>query len=471
MTDANQNTETRLPRKNLARWCRFGLIFTFLTLASIAWTLNRGSTLDAPPAAWNTDGVFYDNIAVELNENNGIGVDFQNPQWRSTNQRANATPPHERQYDWVMQYQGTGATTLRSPGYPIVLSGVFRLCGHRLDAARIFGCLLVSLGLSLLAGWIARRWGVVTAAVFCVTVALDYSVMQSAGTIGTESLAVFLFATAFLSAVGGVEKPSHLRWFFCGILFAALILTRGNWNLGLLIFLPLSLLALVPIVAKRIAPLKFQHAVTFFIAVLIIAMPWWIRNCYLTGQFSPFGTAGTCGLVAAWCDESLENYGHWQPKVFHDLQRQVIDDTTESGNELVPREIELAQRSSQAAIAWCKANWNRIAELMFWRSLSHWGFFNPTVPPIYHWLNVAMVVTGLPGCLLLTGRLSGLFTVVLLVDLAIVMLTWEHLGRYAIPIRPLIHLGLALVICRFWHVVLRGSAVSNLISSPQINVR
>ena len=469
MTKPDLNTTDQLPPKIWARWGRFALFFSFMMLASIAWTLNSGIPLDSPPAPANRDGVFYDNIAVQLNQDAGFSVDFQMPAWRSAYDDANTTPPFAQQYDWVMQYQGTGATMLRSPGYPVVLAGVYRLFGYRLDAARICGCLLVSLALSMLASWIAQRWGVVAAVVFCGTVVLDYSVMQSAGTIGTESLAIFLLACAFLSAAGAVEKPSYGRWFFCGSLFALLLLTRGNWNLGLLIFLPLSVLTLTSSIGKRILPFKFRHAVAFFFAVLIIAMPWWIRNCSLTGHLTPFGSAGTCGLSAAWCDESLNDHGHWQQNIFNDLVLEVIDDL--EGDELVPREVEMARRSSQTAIAWCKNHWNRIPELMFWRSLSHWGFFNPAVPWILHWLNVATVVSGFAGCLLLTGRLRGLFTVVLLVDLAIVMLTWEHLGRYAIPIRPMIHLGLALVICRFWYEVLKGTSLSGWIMPERIKAQ
>lgn len=450
MTDANQNPPNELRPATWARWGSFVLIFAFMMLATNAWTLNRGSAFDSPPAPWNIDGVFYDNIAVQLNQGAGFSVDFHTPAWRSAYQDANQTRPFVQKYKWVMQYQGTGATTMRSPGYPYVLAGVYRLFGHRFDAARVFGCLLVSLALSLLANWILRRWGVVACFVFCCTVVLDYSVMKSAGTIASEALAILLLACVFLSAVYAVERTSHVRWFFCGSLFALLLLTRGNWNLGLLIFLPLSMLILIPPVGKRILPIRFRHAVTFFIAVLIVATPWWIRNCSLTGRATPFGSAGTCGLAAAWCDESLDDHGHWQPQVFRDLQRAVIEDLKGSGNELVPREMEISRRSSRTAITWCKRHFNRIPELMFWRSMSHWGFFNPAVPQLLHWLNVAIVVFGFTGCLLLTGRLKGLFTVVLLVDLAIVMLTWEHLGRYAIPIRPLIHLGLALVICRFW---------------------
>ena len=478
MTDVDQYVTEQLPLGAWRSLAVFALTLSLMMLATGAWTINRGGDLDAPPAPWNVDGVFYDNIAVQLNQDAEFSVDFNRPQWRSDYQDANTKPLHDQQYNWVLQYRGTGPTTMRSPGYPLALAGVYRLFGHRFDAARIFGCLLVSLAMSMLATWIAQRWGVVACAIFCGTVILDYSVMQAAGTIASESLAIFLLTCVFLAAVGAVgaavgtvhaaggevgpvQKPSLLRWFLCGGLFAALLLTRGNWNLGLLIFLALSVLILIPAIRKRIPSVEFRYVVTFFATVMVIAMPWWIRNCSLTGKFAPFGSAGPCGLAAAWCDDSLEDHGHWQPQVFNNMQRQVVDDMKGSGDQLVPREVEMARRSSQTAIAWCKSNWIDIPELMFWRSLSHWGFFNPSVPATFHWLNVAMVAAGFIGCLFLTGRLRGLFTIVLLVDLAIVMLTWAHLGRYAIPIRPLIHLGLALTICRFWYAVLKNTKLAD----------
>ncbi len=425
-----------------------------MMLATIAWTASRSSALDAPPAPWNIDGLFYDNLAVQINRGQGFSVDFAVPRWCKVYEQANRQPPFKDQYAWVTQYRGQGPTTMRSPGYPLLLAGVYRLFGYQHAMARLTGCVMVSMALAMLATWIAQRWGVVACVVFCATISADYSVMQVAGQIASESLAILLLTCVFLAVMKTVEQPTRSGCLFSGILFAALMLTRGNWNLGLLILLCLAGLFLVPAVAERLIPLNWGHAVTFFLAVFVVAMPWWIRNCTLTGQFSPFGSAGTCGLVAAWCDQSLADHGQWQPQVFNDLQRAVVDSMKATGDELVPREVEMGRRSSKAAIAWCKSHRDRIPEMMFWRALSHWGFFNSTVPVVYRWLNVAMVVAGFTGCFLFTGRQRGLFAVVLLVDLAIVMLTWEHLGRYAIPIRPLVHLGLALTVCHFWAGVL-----------------
>jgi hypothetical protein len=38
-------------------------------------------------------------------------------------------------------------------------------------------------------------------------------------------------------------------------------------------------------------------------------------------------------------------------------------------------------------------------------------------------------------------------------DTFLVMLTWEHLGRYAIPIRPVVHIGYGLAIAAMTRVI------------------
>ena len=127
MTDVDQYVTEQLPLRAWRSLGVFALTLSLMMLATGAWTINRGGDLDAPPAPWNVDGVFYDNIAVQLNRNARFSVDFQTPTWRSAYQDANAAPPFAQAYDWVMQYRGTGATTMRSPGYPVVLAGIYRL--------------------------------------------------------------------------------------------------------------------------------------------------------------------------------------------------------------------------------------------------------------------------------------------------------------------------------------------------------
>ena len=339
---------------------------------------------------------------------------------------------------------------MRSPGYPVTLAAIYRIFGHRYDAARWAGCLFVSLAIAMLLTWAYRQFGFLAAVIAAITIAWDYSVINSAGTIASESLAVLAVAVTFLLAARAVDRGSQsgwwFRWMLCGISFAVLTLIRGNWNLGLLIMIALAALMAVPAIRRRVPSVSPRAVVIFLATVFLVCAPWWIKNCHTTGHFQPFGTAGACGMVAAYCDESLENYGQWQPQVFHQNQDAVLEELGPHHTDLAVRETQTAARSMDLAIQWSKANWTKIPQLMLFRSLSHWGWFNPSVPPPMQAANTWLVIVGLLGCCFATGKWRSLFVFVLLIDLAIVMLTWEHLGRYAIPIRPLVHIGYGVAI-------------------------
>ena len=171
-----------------------------LFLATCVWTINRGSELDAPPAPWNVDGVFYDNLATNIQLGKGFVVDFEYADWRERFRAANDQPPTLNQYNWVLQYIGSGPTTLRSPGYPFALSLSYRVFGHDWQAARLIGCAFVSIGLALLITWSFLKWGYLAALIAMTTMILDYSIMQSAGLLASEALAILLLAVAFLLA-------------------------------------------------------------------------------------------------------------------------------------------------------------------------------------------------------------------------------------------------------------------------------
>ncbi len=438
------------PEKQFPTFRERATVFSVALLAMIcvtaAWTFSREGSIDDPPAPWNVDGVFYDNIAFNLNQGNGFAVDLQAQPWRNTYIEANKIPRVDGNYAWLMPVKGSGPTTLRSPGYPIALSVIYRIFGQRHEVARIFGCIFVSVGIALLLTFCALRWGYLPAMAAASTVAFDFSVMQSAGTLATESLAVLIFAITFLLVVRAWEEPSHGRWFCGGVSFAALLLTRGIWSLGLLIMIALLVSFLFPVLRKRMTQLKLAHLLTFLVTAIIVSMPWWVRNCTVTDHFTPFGTAGSCGFVGAYCDESLAAHGQWQASVFNDNQREVRATVNMDTVNLAHLEYLTGQASMQKTKQWCFANWRRIPQLMFYRGLSHWGLFNPSVPLIFNVANLWLIVVGLVGCFFCTGKLRAIFMFVLLLDSVIVMLTWEHLGRYAIPIRPIVHLGYGLAI-------------------------
>ena len=215
----------------------FLIAFAVMLCATIVWTLNRESSLDDPPSTWNVDGVFYDNIAHHLNAGDGFYVDLQTRSWRANYIATDTVTADEGEYAWLIPVKGTGPTTLRSPAYSFLLSKIYQSFGHRYDVARVFGCVFASLGLALLLAFSVCRWGYMPAIIAGFTLMVDFSVMQSAGTLATESLAILVFAVTFIFIISAYEKPSHFRWAIAGASFAALMLTRGIWNLGLLVMI------------------------------------------------------------------------------------------------------------------------------------------------------------------------------------------------------------------------------------------
>ena len=439
---AKLETESPSIQKRATIFC---VALIAMLCASFAWTLTRGGTINDPPAPWNVDGIFYDNIAFNMNEGEGFVVNLNAQPWRDSYlQYGSKGNRIDLNYGWLTDVKGTGPTALRSPAYPCALSAIFRCFGHRYWAARVFGCVSVSIGLALLLTFCAIRWGNLAAVIAAATLAVDFSVMQAAGTLATESLAILIFAITFLLLVRAWEHPTLGRWFIAGVSFAALMLTRGIWSLGLLILIATTTLCLIPAIRRRWESLRPTHLIAFLATAMLVAMPWWIRNCQETGHFTPFGTAGSCGFVAAYCDESFEDFGQWQPDVFNRNQIEVQKNVDMDTIKLADLEYMTGQESMRKTKAWCLANWNLIPQLMLCRGVSHWGFFNTSVSLPLQLANIWLIVVGIAGCFFGTGRIRSVFIAVLLLDSLLVMLTWEHLGRYAIPIRPVVHVGYGL---------------------------
>ena len=435
-------------------WPVFIVAWGSFFAVTLAWNIGTRDSFQDLPAHWNIDGVFYDNIAVNLSQGRGFVVDFEQTQWRHGYEQANEATGPAQFYKWVIQFEGSGPTTMRSPGYPYVLSIIYRCFGWRHDVVRYAGLLFASLGVALMIEWCCRRFGYLVSLIAGLTIMVDYSVMQTAGMVASEPLAVLVFSFSFVTLASLADRPSYGRAVVGGLAFAGLFLTRGNWNLGLLLIVATTPLLAFSGIRAALLPIKIQHVGVALLTAIVLATPWWIRNCQTTGHFQPFGSAGACGMVAAYCDESLADYGNWKSGVFHRNQQAVFREIDFDNTPLAHREFLVGRSSMEQAVDWAFSNWYSLPQLAFFRYLSHWGMFNSAVPSALQVLNAFWLILGLNGCLFLSGRQKTLIGFVLLIDALIVMLTWAHLGRYGIPIRPLLHIGCALSIVRFWQYVL-----------------
>ena len=412
-------------------------IFFFIATSLWAW-ISHKDIGEAPPP-WNIDGIFYDNLGFNIHHGDGMTADFRAQPWRQTYEELN----QERRYQWVMTIEGSGPTTMRSPGYPAFLASHYNLFGWRWDAARIGGLLIASLGLSLVMTWCWFGFGPTAAVIAAATLVADYSVMQSASMIASEPLALFFLMVFLVILLRAYESPSLVNWGIAGVVFGLMMLTRGNWNLWFLLMITASILFLSPSVRNVLSPVGLKHVLVFLLVSASVALPWWIRNCQMTGQFQPFGTAGANGLVGAYCDASLNDFGNWQNQMYQQNQLEVRSIANTSGITLAEREYLTGKSSTKKAFTWVGGNWHQLPKLGLYRLLSHWGLTNPTVPLVAQIGNITLVLLGLLGCFSLRGRARHVVIFILLVDTMGVMLTWAHVGRYAIPLRPLVHVGLA----------------------------
>lgn len=194
----------------------------------------------------------------------------------------------------VFTEAGIDRAQSREPVYPLFLSGVYGLVGHRPRAALIAQMVFLAMALAamsvLASKVVGRRYG---ALIGLVAFLIPGIAAQAAGSILTEVLAASFLIWGFVILRLGIDDaPSSWRYAVTGLLLGAAALTR----FAFLLLVPILVLALI-IFGKRlriftylrqsIKPLLFLSAMFLFPILL-----WSARNYYAEGIFSPTGGKG-----------------------------------------------------------------------------------------------------------------------------------------------------------------------------------
>ena len=181
-----------------------------------------------------------------------------------------------------------GPTAFYPPGFPLVLSALYRVVGTgtgRWEAARLLEAGLGALAV-LLIGLIAtrvwdRRVGLMAAGIAAVCPSLVL--------IGTSILSESLFIPLLLAAVWAAlvhREQRRLRWaLLAGAMIGAAALTRGN---GLLMVLPVGWLLLGP---GRARSWRAWRAPLVLVGIVVVMLaPWTVRNLHRFHRFVPVAT-------------------------------------------------------------------------------------------------------------------------------------------------------------------------------------
>ena len=302
------------------------------------------------------------------------------------------------------QYRSPDAQLLRTPGYPLLLAGVFAVFGDdtTVMSARIVGAIFGTLAVGivgwwaaalfdartgLLAGWIAALYPgavsmgalVLSEAPFCPFMLLHLALWGLAWRAGTNRGAVAL-------ALGG------------GAAGAMAALIRPSW----LLFAPFALLIALMFDTRRARQVTIGLAMA---ASFVLCMaPWWIRNAQVTGRF-----VGTTLQVGASLYDGLNPTADGSSDmsfVPEFVAQQRADDRAATARPGDTFEYRLDRRLFGAALDWAGAHPARALELAWIKFVRTWNVW-PNEASLRSWpVRLAILGTYVP---LLVCGLVGLW--------------------------------------------------------------
>ncbi|MEO1984844.1 MAG: glycosyltransferase family 39 protein [Fuerstiella sp.] len=406
----------------VSRRCSICGVASFLLTAAVfcCWIGLRFG-MNTPPSSTG-DESSYDSMAWELSRGHGFAVDYDDPVFRAPYDEAAKTQPEL----FTVPSSTPGPIAFRPPLLSTIAAGLNVVFGRQFYAVRSLNVLLMAATAGLLAWYVCRKAGFVTAFIAITFFLIDVRSRLYARSLLTEPLACFLATLLTLTLLGIVEHSNRKRLILAGILTGASMLTRSIvvlWLPGLTMF--------VCFVVRRLHKHSWRDAAgstALFVAVtLAVFAPWGIRNVMLLDRFSPMGTQGLMELSAGYSDAAWDNFGVWQNLGAQGFFAAV--DT--SGLSNVESELAIAEVSSTTAVEWISRNWAKSVPLAGMKIFSEFRPHN-----VVEFIVLAFAMIGL----FTSSRTAALvFSVLLATNAFSVALTWSVEGRFLVPQLFILH--------------------------------
>ena len=174
----------------------------------------------------------------------------------------------------------------RTPGYPAFLAAVYFVFGHSYDAAYYANALLDSFTALLMAIICLRYFSVTTSFLAAGLYAIYPYPAMFCPVLHQDILLTFAVACTILLLVRALNQRSFLNWIWLGIAIGIATLIKPN----LLLFL------LVPAITIlfHFPPREALRRIAIVIgAMLVMVIPWVIRNYVVFHGFPPLAVGGT----------------------------------------------------------------------------------------------------------------------------------------------------------------------------------
>lgn len=258
-----------------------------------------------------------------------------------------------------------GPTAFRPPVFPVVLAGVYKLSGvasasDRWEAGRMAEAVLGTITVALICILALRLFGPATALVSGAIAAIYPPLLLVGSSLMSESVFIPLVLGATLCGLAARASPHRVWWAAaCGVLIALAGLTR---SVGLVIALPLLWI----VWGDRLRPTRraLASAAALLAALLVVMVPWTVRNFHVFGSFVPVSTENGSALAGTYNSATAHRDDYpalWAPPV---IQLKAVTDANPRLNE-----AQISSRLTSLGEDYIKAHPGYPLLVAFWSSV------------------------------------------------------------------------------------------------------
>lgn len=283
------------------------------------------------------------------------------------------------------EYGSPDARVFRTPGYPLVLAGLFVVAGDRppLIAARFLGAALGTIAVAGVYCLARQLFDTATGALAALMAAVYPGAIGSSVFILSEAaftplLVWQLWLAAMAQRAIGVR--ACVVWSAAAGGCAGLAtLVRPSW----LLFVPVA--ALVGVAVGRDRVRRALLGTAALLGLIGVMAPWWIRNGSVVGHFVP-----TTLQVGASLYDGLNPTATGGSEMSFVGQFTADERAKPWGDAAEPFELRLDRRMRTAALDWASAHPGRVAELAWIKFLRMWNVW-PNEAEFRSWTMRAVV--------------------------------------------------------------------------------
>ena len=161
--------------------------------------------------------------------------------------------------------------------------------------------------------------------------------------------------------------------------------------------------------------------------VLVVIGPWWIRNIVVTHTFMPLGTQGGINLPMGFGPRALKFEGIWRSN-----PEDGWPEISAMNLGPVESEVQLAKLRTSQTLTWMREHPSDVLRLMWlhiWQEVQAARQWDPRLaaPCSCPWIDRSQK----------NARMSAVIVLVC-ANLAGVAMTYSNLGRFMVPLEPLL---------------------------------